>query len=180
MFGRFVAARTVSDGELLGGKLVAALDRQHPRDLFDARFVLERVAGHPDDELRLGFLLMILGHDRPPHEVLDPRERDPADVFARQFDAMARERFDLVDHRRTFAALRTALPQLLPRPHRDALLGAIERADAEPFADLAGRPEAGALPAVRWKMQNLRRLRERDPAKHAGQVEALRAVLRRL
>lgn len=68
-FGRFVVAHVVGEGELLGGKLVAALDRQHPRDLFDARFILDRVDGQPDDDLRLGFLLMLLSHNRPPQVV---------------------------------------------------------------------------------------------------------------
>ena len=176
-FGRFVSTRVVSEGELFGGKLAAALDRQHPRDLFDTRFILDRINGQPDDDLRLGFLLMLLSHDRPPHEVLDPREQDPSDAFARQFAGMAREPFALDDHRRAFADLRAMLPTILPPTHRDALHAVVERADAGPFAALAGRPEAAALPAVSWKVENLRRLRERDPAKDARQVEALADVL---
>ena len=34
-FGQYVAAPVLAAAELYGGKLVAVLDRQHPRDLFD-------------------------------------------------------------------------------------------------------------------------------------------------
>ena len=112
-FGRFVATPVVSEAELFGGKLVAALDRQHPRDLFDTRFILD-TATPPSDELQLGFLAMLLSHDRPPHEVLQPREQDPTDTFARQFAGMSREPFSLDDHRRTFGDLLVALPGLAP------------------------------------------------------------------
>jgi hypothetical protein len=67
-FGRFIATPVVSEAELFGGKLAAALDRQHPRDLFDTRFILD-TATPPTDELRLGFLAMLLSHDRPPQVV---------------------------------------------------------------------------------------------------------------
>ena len=38
-FGRFAAINVVSFSELFGGKVCAALDRQHPRDLFDVRLL---------------------------------------------------------------------------------------------------------------------------------------------
>ena len=70
-FGRFVTARVVAEGELFGGKLVAALDRQHPPP---ARPVRRAVHPRPDRR-RAGrrppadFLLMLLGHDSPPQVV---------------------------------------------------------------------------------------------------------------
>ena len=175
-FGRFASTPVVSAGELYGGKLVAALDRQHPRDLFDAQFILDdaATAGGPDEELRLGFLVMLLSHDRPPHEVLDASEQDQADTFARQFAGMAREPFTLDDHRRAFADLRAAVPSLLPELHRDVLARFIETGNG---LDQLARPEIADLPAVRWKAENLCRLLDRDPAKHAAQADALRDVL---
>ena len=34
-YKKFAAINVVAHGELFGGKICAALDRQHPRDLFD-------------------------------------------------------------------------------------------------------------------------------------------------
>jgi hypothetical protein len=47
---------------------VAALDRQHPRDLFDVRDLLANEG--IDDVLRKAFIVYLLSHDRPMSEVL--------------------------------------------------------------------------------------------------------------
>ena len=41
-FGLFAAINVVSRGELSGVKICAALDRQHPRDLFDVHQLFEK------------------------------------------------------------------------------------------------------------------------------------------
>ena len=45
--------------------------------------------------------------------------------------------------------------------------------DAEPDFGLIGLPEAAGLPAVRWKLVNLERLKKINPGKHAVQRDAL-------
>ena len=40
-FDVFCVMPLVSMAQLYGGKICAALDRQHPRDLFDVKFLLE-------------------------------------------------------------------------------------------------------------------------------------------
>ena len=42
LFGLSVAAGTLAIGDLYGGKLCAALDRQHPRDFFDIAILMEK------------------------------------------------------------------------------------------------------------------------------------------
>lgn len=52
----------------------AALDRQHPRDLFDvAQFYKTSTI---TDEIKSGFLALALGHNRPLHELLNPVLQD--------------------------------------------------------------------------------------------------------
>lgn len=59
-FGRFASANVVSNAELFGGKICAALDRQHPRDLFD---VHHKLAGEGfTDEIQLGFIASLISH----------------------------------------------------------------------------------------------------------------------
>src|SRR5690606_13056130 len=59
-FNTFSEATVVSDAELYGGKICAALDRQHPRDLFDVQQLLD--SGGLTDEIRQGFLVSLLSH----------------------------------------------------------------------------------------------------------------------
>ena len=83
----FVEMRMVSFPDLYGGKLVAALDRQHPRDLFDVRQLLA-VEGI-DDELFRTFLVYLASSSRPPHELLNPNLKDISGVFESQFEGMS-------------------------------------------------------------------------------------------
>lgn len=60
----------VSLEDVYGGKLVAAIDRQHPRDLFDVMplFTHEGVTAG----IRRAFVVYLASHNRPVHEVLFP------------------------------------------------------------------------------------------------------------
>lgn len=59
---------------------MAALDRQHPRDLFDIRDLLANEG--ISDELRRAFIVYLISHDRPISEVLVPRRKDIAQEYA--------------------------------------------------------------------------------------------------
>ncbi|UVO35553.1 nucleotidyl transferase AbiEii/AbiGii toxin family protein [Bradyrhizobium arachidis] len=83
----FAEARTVSFADLYGGKIVAALDRQHPRDLFDIRDLLANEG--ISDELRKAFIVYLLSHDRPMFEVLGSPQKDISDEFLHGFEGMA-------------------------------------------------------------------------------------------
>jgi predicted nucleotidyltransferase component of viral defense system len=85
----FVETPVVSFADLYAGKIVAALDRQHPRDLFDVRELLANEG--IGDELRQAFLVYLISHDRPIAEVLVPRRKDIAREFAQGFDGMTDE-----------------------------------------------------------------------------------------
>ena len=69
-FEAFCVMSVISHGQLFGGKIVAALDRQHPRDLFDVKYLLEKEGF--TDEIKQGFLLCLLCSDRPINEVIKP------------------------------------------------------------------------------------------------------------
>ena len=179
-FGRFMVVPVLSVAELHAGKLVAALDRQHPRDLFDARHILHRLdteAGATDlADLQLAMLAMLLSSGRPPQELLAPRAQNRAAAYAGQFAGMTREQFGLADHVATFDRLVAALPRLLPEHHRVAMLTAFAKNAAQPAL-----PERVAiLPAVAWKFRNLQRLRDENAGAHAEQVNRLRACLHQM
>ncbi len=85
----FAEMRIVSFADLYGGKIVAALDRQHPRDLFDVRDLLANEG--VDDALRRAFLVYLLSHGRPMAEVLTARPKDITGEFERGFAGMTAE-----------------------------------------------------------------------------------------
>lgn len=90
-FDAFCVMPIVSMGQLFGGKIVAALDRQHPRDLFDVKYLLE--AEGFTDEIKEGFLLCLLCSDRPINEVIRPNFQDQRSAHENQFAGMTDDTF---------------------------------------------------------------------------------------
>jgi predicted nucleotidyltransferase component of viral defense system len=78
---------TLTHAELYGGKLVAALDRQHPRDLFDVHLLFEN-EGITEAMVEC-FVIYLSGHDRALHDVLDSRDKDISRIYQDQFQGMA-------------------------------------------------------------------------------------------
>lgn len=87
LFGVEFDAPILAHDELYAGKLVAALDRQHPRDLFDVWQLFE--SGGLTDGMVECFVLYLAGHNRPPHEVLFGNDKDIAAEYERAFVGMA-------------------------------------------------------------------------------------------
>jgi predicted nucleotidyltransferase component of viral defense system len=68
LFSKNIQVPVLSPSELYGSKLVAAMDRQHPRDFFD---VLKMYESHGlTQEILDCFVAYLAGHNRPVHEVL--------------------------------------------------------------------------------------------------------------
>ncbi|QVM84543.1 nucleotidyl transferase AbiEii/AbiGii toxin family protein [Novosphingobium decolorationis] len=158
----------VSFADLYAGKIVAALDRQHPRDLFDVRDLLANEG--ISDELRRAFVVYILSHNRPMADILAPTRKDLEEEFARGFEGMTQEPVPLGELIEARERLVRLIVTDMPAEHRRFLLG-FKR--GEPDWDLLGLPGAVDLPAVRWRQQNLAKL----PAdRRAGLIERLEAV----
>ena len=83
-----VICRVLSFADLYGGKICAALDRQHPRDLFDVKLLLEN-EGITDD-VRGAFVVYLASHNRPMHELLEPSLLDFRQAFNGEFSGMTR------------------------------------------------------------------------------------------
>ncbi len=167
----FAEIQVVSLPDLYGGKLCAAMDRQHPRDLFDVRMLLQ--AEGINRELFTGFLTYVLSHSRPIHEVLSPRWKDLERSHQEEFVGMTRVAVSAAELIETREAMVAALrAQCTPRD-KDFLLS-FKR--AAPDWRLFDQPSAAGLPAIRWKLANIQRLAA-NKSKHEQQVENLEAVL---
>ena len=167
----FAEMQVVSFADLYAGKIVAALDRQHPRDLFDVHQLQAREG--ITDELRSAFIVYLLSHTRPMSEVLTARPKDIARAFEQTFVGMTAEPVVLADLLQARTALVQAIVGDMPEPHRRFLVS-FER--GEPDWDLLALPGVDKLPAVLWRQQNLDTL---STAKRAGLVAELERVLGR-
>ncbi len=146
----FAEARIVSLADLYGGKLVAAFDRQHPRDLFDVRDLLANEGF--TNEVRIAFLIYLASHDRPMAEVIAPPRKDLTEVYERHFSGMTGDTVPLAELVATRERMITELIGDMPRKHRDFLISFEE---GKPDWDLIGIPDAANLPAIRWRQMNL-------------------------
>lgn len=165
----FAEIQIVSSADLYAGKIVAALDRQHPRDLFDIRDLLRHEG--IDDDLRAAVVVYLLSHKRPMAEVLGSAQKDIRQEFVRGFDGMTDQPVSLGDLVAARAALVTEIVGNMPAEHRRFL---VSFEAGTPQWDLLGVPTAHELPAVRWRMQNLDTLK---PEKRAALVRRLEKVL---
>lgn len=162
----------LSREELYGGKFCAALDRQHPRDLFDvAQFF---GGGGTVDDVKGGFIALALGHNRPLHEMLAPNMLDQSETFASQFAGMSDVPFEYDEHVATFRRLVADINASLTREDRERIVAFTA---LEVDADVFGIPGLEKLPAVIWKRMNLETLRQRDARKFADNALALERIL---
>lgn len=145
--------QVLSHADLYAGKLVAALDRQHPRDFFDVRDLLAN-EGITED-LRKAFVVYMLSHHRPMAEVLDPQRREMKEDYDHGFVGMTDEPVSLATLEETREQLIATIIGDMPDAHRKFLVSFEEGA---PDWDLLGLESVPDLPAVKWRQLNLDKL----------------------
>lgn len=173
----FAEMQVVSFEDLFGGKLHAAVDRQHPRDLFDVKLLYEN-EGLTDGLFRT-FLIYVASSGRPPHELVRPSLAALEEEFVKEFEGMTTQPISLDELK---AAREQLTTDLLARLDDDATRFLLSLHDGKPDFEAIGLPQAADLPAVRWKILNLEKLKAQNPEKHAEQrreIEGLRLTTRR-
>jgi len=168
----FAEMQVLSFEDLFGGKLHAAVDRQHPRDLFDVKLLYENEG--LTDALFRTFLIYVASSGRPPHELIKPSFSCLDEPFAKEFQGMTITPVSLDE----LSEVRTRLAKdLLARLDDNAMRFLLSLHDGSPDFGAIGLPRAANLPAVRWKLLNLSKLKEQNPAKHTEQRRAIEAML---
>jgi predicted nucleotidyltransferase component of viral defense system len=162
----------VSLEDVYGGKLVAALDRQHPRDLFDVMqlFAHEGIT----TGIRRAFLVYLACHNRPVHEVLFPALHDIRQEYERTFQGMTTAPVALSELIEARERLIHELHERLDSNERQFLLSLVRN---QPEWGLLGFKHLEELPGIRWKLRNLNQLAKANPKKFAAQADALARLL---
>lgn len=162
----FAETQVVSFSDLYAGKIMAALDRQHPRDLFDVRDLLANEG--ISDDLRKAFIVYLISHHRPISEVVVPVRKDIRKEFEQNFDGMTHEPVTLEELLKAREDLIAEVSGKMPKQHREFLIGFKRGA---PDWNLLGVPGAAELPAVKWKQINLDKMSKDARAKAIARLD---------
>jgi len=168
-FETFVAVKTLSKSDLYGGKICAALDRQHPRDLFDMKVLLDSEG--ITNEIRKAFLGYLISHSRPMSELLDPNTLDINDVYIKEFEGMTEESNILEDLIEVQHELPKIIAKGLTKNEKEFLLSF---KSGNPDWNLIDVAHLKDLPGVKWKLQNIKKM---DKKKHIEAYEKLEICL---
>lgn len=168
-FNLYIAVQTLSFQDLYGGKLCAALDRQHPRDLYDVRLLLNNEG--LTEEVRRAFIGYLISHSRPMNELLNPNIIPIDEIYHNEFEGMTKE-VDILDELKD---IQKKLPGMilndLTNDEKEFLLSIKKGA---PNWQLIPLPVLKNLPGVQWKLLNLSKM---DEKMHKEAVEKLEKVL---
>jgi predicted nucleotidyltransferase component of viral defense system len=169
LFELSVTARTLSIADLYGGKLCAALDRQHPRDLFDVRLLMEDQGITHD--IRQAFVIYLASHDRPMHELLNPRRKDFRQIYENEFASMVIYPVAYEALVETREQMISTLQQTLTDQEKGFLLSLKK---GQPEWSLMAIDGIETLPAIQWKLMNIQKM---STHKHAEALARLQTVL---
>ena len=171
-FGKFTSMAVLDKSEIYGGKICAALDRQHPRDIFDISKILDEGKGDFNEKIKEAFMFYLLSHNRPINEILFSRINDKKADFKNQFEGMAKEKFDYEDFIKISKLLREKISNLFSDNDKKFILS-FKR----------GKPEwslfvkdISQYPSIKWKLANINNLIDSNPAKYREMHDKLERV----
>ena len=164
-FNRFCEIKTVSVGQLWGGKINAALERQHPRDIFDVKSMLKEIGF--TEEIKQGFLFFLLCGKRPIDEILNPNFINQKTIFNSQFSGMTNQEFTYQEFEKIREELVLITSNSLTDKEKDFLLSYAEgNPNWENF-------DYSKYPAIKWKQLNINTLKRENPIKFRESIKKL-------
>ncbi len=152
MFG-FVSTSVVHIDDLYAGKMCAALDRQHPRDFYDIRGLLDNEG--ISDELMDVFIVYLISSNQPISKLLNPNRIDISHEYEKQFVGMTTTPVELETLLQTREELIETISKKLTQAHKDFLIGFKQ---GNPDWSLLPFENIKELPSIKWKELNLSKM----------------------
>ena len=168
-FDTFCSINIVPNGQLYGGKVCAAMDRQHPRDIFDVKQLLQKEGF--TKEIKEGFLFRLLSSERSIQDVLFPNLQDQRLALANQFAGMSEELFTNEEYEFIREKLVKTLQASITEEDKLFILGF-----KNCFPDWSSY-NFEAYPSIKWKLQNLEKIKAANPVKHKELYDTLKRKL---
>ena len=173
-FLKFMRVKTLSIADLYGGKICAALDRYHPRDLFDIKLLLENQG--LTEAVRQAFIVYLASGSRPMHELLEPRvteasQQEFENTFQNEFSGMT----SIPTTHEELKDIRAHLPKLLLNSFtKTERMFLMQLKSGNPDWSLLPIDDIENLPGIQWKLQNINKIPEE---KKKEQLNKLKQVL---
>jgi predicted nucleotidyltransferase component of viral defense system len=168
----YVEMQVASLPDLYAGKLCAALDRQHPRDLFDVKFLLENEG--LTDNLRKTFLIFLISHQRPMSELLAPNRKDISGIYETEFKQMAEVDVPLEQLEKARENLIHQINSQMTDNEKKFLLSFKSKNPDWNLLEMENSTVIANLPSVLWKMINLEKM---PIQKHKEAYDKLQNIL---
>jgi predicted nucleotidyltransferase component of viral defense system len=149
----FAEMSVVSFEDLYAGKILAALDRQHPRDLFDIKGLLDNEG--ISAKLKEAFMVYLISHNRRILEILNPSLLDIEQIFKTDFEGMTTAPVKIGELIRARSDLVKMMNSVLSDSDKEFLL---EFKKGNPDWSFFNMPHIKDLPAVKWKLHNLNQM----------------------
>lgn len=167
----FCKVKTLSFADIYAGKICAALSRQHPRDLFDVKLLLEKEG--LTEKVRQAFVIYLASHSRPIHELLNsnPNVQSIKELYEHGFVGMTKGNISCEDLIVTRLELVKLILGSLSENERKFLLSVKE---GNPNWSVLPIPGIENLPGLEWKRLNILKM---DKTKHKQALEKLQRVL---
>jgi hypothetical protein len=165
-FELYCKAKIVSISQLYGGKIGAALSRQHPRDLFDYKYMDIPVF----DDIKQGLIFNLLSSNKPIVSLLSPNGIDQTEALENQFRGMTDIPFTYTDYEKVRRNLYAFVNSNLSQSDKDFLLSFEE---GNPAWDDSEYSAFQNYPSIQWKQLNINRFRKDNPVKHGQGIEKL-------
>ena len=172
-FGRFSSMNVLNKCEIYGSKICAALDRQHPRDIFDISKIIGREGDKLNNKIKDSFIFYLLSHNRPISELLYSKINDKKDDFEHQFYGMTEEKFDYDDFIKFSVILRERVRSLLSNDDKKFILSFKQ---GDPNWSLFCK-DVSQFPSIQWKLNNIKNLQANNYEKHKEAYLCLEAIL---
>jgi hypothetical protein len=169
MFDSFITINVVPKGQLYGGKVCAAMDRQHPRDIFDIKLMFQNEGFNR--EIKEGFLFRLLSSDRSIQDILFPNLRDHRLAMSNQFAGMSDMEFTYEEYEHIRETMVKKIQGSITEEDKLFILGV---KNVEPNWS---NYNFGAYPSIKWKQLNLEKVKVQNPSKHRELYDSLKRKL---
>jgi predicted nucleotidyltransferase component of viral defense system len=168
-FNSFFEMQLVPEGQLFGGKIVAALDRQHPRDLFDTMQMLNNTG--LTDQIMIGFLFCLFSSKRPFDELLNPNPLNQANIIENHFKGMTKVPFNNNIYEAERKRLIQAVNNKLSINQKEMIMSIAKGEPNWLYKDWS------MYPGIAWKQKNIGILKKRNYEKFKTQINNLKNIL---
>lgn len=166
LFESFVEVKLLSFADLYAGKICAALDRQHPRDLFDVHLLMKNEG--ITELIKNAFIIYLISHPRPIVEILNPNLKEIKNIYDNEFKGMTYEEISYEELEATRENLIKRINKSLSQKDKKFIVTVKQ---GKPEWDLLNLKGIENLPAVKWKLSNIKLMSKK---KHEAALNKLR------